>query len=88
MTITDKMLCAGGNGRQDSCQVFLQNINNAVFYNIVFQGDSGGPLVADGRLIGVVSWGAGCARRGLPGVYTNVANSDIRTWISNNTNGL
>jgi Trypsin len=34
MTITDKMLCAGGNGRQDSCQVFLQNINNTVCTDI------------------------------------------------------
>ncbi|MFI2028363.1 S1 family peptidase [Streptomyces buecherae] len=37
------------------------------------QGDSGGPLVARGRLVGLVSWGSGCAQPGSPGVYTRIS---------------
>ncbi|MDN3021312.1 serine protease [Streptomyces sp. S.PB5] len=37
------------------------------------QGDSGGPLVAQGKLVGLVSWGNGCALPGYPGVYTRVS---------------
>lgn len=36
------------------------------------QGDSGGPFVVDGKLAGVVSWGRGCARPGIPGIYTRL----------------
>lgn len=36
-------------------------------------GDSGGALVVAGRLVGVTSFGSGCGRPGLPGVYTRVS---------------
>ena len=59
-TITDNMFCAGWvDGRADACQ-----------------GDSGGPFTfaRDGTtaLVGVVSWGIGCAKTGYPGVYARL----------------
>jgi len=69
--VADSMFCAGL-GYSDACQ-----------------GDSGGPAVgyANGvpYLLGLVSWGVGCANRSFPGVYTNVTkfNGWVHAIISN-----
>lgn len=61
--VTERMICAGN----------LEGGQDAC------QGDSGGPLVINGTLIGVTSWGKGCARPGFPGVFTRVP--ALRAWI-------
>lgn len=50
------------------------------------QGDSGGPLVSGGHLVGVVSWGKGCAFPDYPGVYADVAH--LNPWIVKTANEL
>ncbi|XP_068144880.1 trypsin alpha-like [Drosophila tropicalis] len=50
------------------------------------QGDSGGPLVSGGLLVGVVSWGYGCAYSGYPGVYADVA--VLRSWVVSTANSI
>ncbi|XP_072758423.1 protein masquerade [Anoplolepis gracilipes] len=59
--------CAGGEQGNDACQ-----------------GDGGGPLVCqdDGfyELVGLVSWGFGCGRQNVPGVYVKV--SSYIGWIN------
>ncbi|KAG7357151.1 trypsin-like serine protease [Nitzschia inconspicua] len=65
--VTESMFCAGlPEGGVDSCQ-----------------GDSGGPILLKNglthTLVGVVSWGVGCAQPGYPGVYANVRVA--RDWI-------
>ena len=70
LDMTEDMMCAGVmEGGQDACT-----------------GDSGGPLVAADpdqcdalTLIGVVSWGVGCATPEYPGIYAEV--SHFIPWL-------
>jgi len=45
--------------------------------------DSGGPLVVGGQLVGIVSWGIGCAEANYPGDYSNVAT--LKRFVTNIT---
>jgi hypothetical protein len=63
--IEKTMICAGvPQGGKDACQ-----------------GDSGGPLLqaSTGKLVGVTSFGDGCARQGKPGVYARTSGGT--DWI-------
>ncbi|XP_022835531.1 trypsin, alkaline B-like [Spodoptera litura] len=47
-------------------------------------GDSGGPLLYGGVVVGVTSWGTGCAEAYYPGVFTKV--SSYTSWINDTIN--
>ena len=70
-SIRDSMICSADKDK-DACQ-----------------GDSGGPMMTYENglytVIGVVSWGAGCANDGYPGVYGRVTSA--LTWIKSNIEG-
>lgn len=75
--ITDRMLCAADiHQTDDSCY-----------------GDSGGPAIRTGDgieddlLVGIVSYGFGCAEPGLPGIYSRVS-AVADTWIKSVVCGL
>ncbi|KAL0819195.1 hypothetical protein ABMA28_008447 [Loxostege sticticalis] len=63
--VTENMICAG-----------LLDVGG----RDACQGDSGGPLYDGNVIIGVVSWGHGCANATFPGISTNVAS--YTSWIA------
>lgn len=69
--ITDRMICAGRD---------QGGIDTC-------QGDSGGPLTTGAVLNGITSWGNGCARANLFGVYTRVSSPVVRDFIQSTVAG-
>ncbi|XP_011635278.1 trypsin-3-like [Pogonomyrmex barbatus] len=65
--LSSSFMCAGGEVGKDACT-----------------GDGGSPLVCSTnngpyQVVGLVTWGIGCANAEVPGVYTDVFN--FRSWI-------
>jgi secreted trypsin-like serine protease len=64
------MMAAGGVKDEDACF-----------------GDSGGPLTVESKsrsfekLVGIVSWGVGCGKANMPGIYTRL--SAVKDFIEN-----
>lgn len=49
-------------------------------------GDSGGGLIYGSMIVGVVSYGIGCSRPGIPGIYADVRR--VLSWINKEINQL
>lgn len=94
--ITENMVCAGTRGK-DACIVKIFMITKYNFFISLFwqnlkmlstllKNDSGGPLMSqeNGRatLVGLASWGIGCALPDYPGVYTKVSRKSISLTTS------
>ena len=60
--------------------IFCNNIDLYTNIGPLTYSENGGPTT----VVGVVSWGIGCAQRGHPGVYSRV--TSVLGWIKDNMN--
>lgn len=78
---------------RDECgQYFALNVTARMIcgYSVghnACNGDSGGPVVYNKTVVGVVSWSKYqfCAEENSPGVYSNIGNGEIRSFIKDVT---
>jgi secreted trypsin-like serine protease len=76
ITIDSNTMVCAGDGIHDTCQ-----------------GDSGGPLMVDDGhgafvLVGVVSFGIGCADPDFPGVYARIGDEPLNAWVRGRLNSV
>ncbi|XP_067633743.1 seminase-like [Eurosta solidaginis] len=75
---------------QRDCARSYKSVNQIIYKSMICaglggtgscEGDSGGPGVVNGKLCAVTSLSVGCARPAFPGIYINVNNKKVLSFI-------